>query len=94
MSRGDRRRRRLLEDLLVPALERAVALAEVDAVPVGIEEDLDLDMARAVGQALEDEPVVTERGPGLATRGGQRVAPGAPGRGPCACPCRRRRPTA
>ena len=66
-------RRRLLEDLLVAALERAVALAEVDAVPVGIEQDLDLDVAGALGQPLEDEPVVAEGGQRLASRGGERV---------------------
>ena len=43
----DRGRRRLLEDLLVAALDRAVALAEVDARAVAIEQDLDLDVARA-----------------------------------------------
>ena len=41
-------RRGLLEHLLVAALERAVALAEVDAVAMGIEQDLDLDVARAL----------------------------------------------
>ena len=69
----DRGRRRLLEDLLVPPLERAVPLAEVDAMPVGIEQDLDLDVARAVGQALEDEPVVAEGRQGLTSSGSERV---------------------
>ena len=76
------------------ALERAVALAEVDAVPVAIEQDLDLDVARAFEEPLEDQPVVAERGraPRVARRpagpGGRR------GRGRSACPCRRRRPRA
>ena len=43
----DRRRRCLLEDLLVPPLERAVALAEMHAVAVRVEQHLDLDVARA-----------------------------------------------
>ena len=60
--RADRGRRRLLEDLLVTALDRAVALAEVDAGPMTIEQDLDLDMARALDEPLQDEPVVAERG--------------------------------
>src|ERR671910_743694 len=38
--------RRLLHDLLMAALDRAVALEQVDAVALGISEDLDLDMAR------------------------------------------------
>ncbi len=56
----DAGRRRLLEHLLVPPLDRAVALAEMDAVPLRIEEDLDLDVAAAFDQPLEDEPVVAE----------------------------------
>ena len=39
-------RGRLLDDLLVAALDRAVALAEVDDVAVAVGEDLDLDVAR------------------------------------------------
>ena len=58
----DGRRWRLLEDLLVTSLERAVALAEVDALAVGIEQDLDLHVARPLEVALEDEPIVAERG--------------------------------
>ena len=73
----DGRRRRLLEDLLVAALDRAVALAEVDAVAVRIEQDLDLDVATALDEALEDEPVVTEGGRRLAPGGGERVGQAA-----------------
>jgi len=58
--RIDRRRGRLLEDLLMAALDRAVTLAEVDAGAVAVEQELDLDMARAVEVSLEDEPIVTE----------------------------------
>src|SRR6185503_11440649 len=53
--------RRLLEHLLVAALDRAVALAEVNAVPVPIEEDLDLDVTRALDEPLQDQPLVAER---------------------------------
>ena len=42
----DDRRRGLLDQLLVAALDRALALAEVDQVPVVVAEDLDLDVAR------------------------------------------------
>ena len=40
----DRRRRRLLDQLLVAALDRAVALAEVDHVAVLVGQHLDLDV--------------------------------------------------
>ena len=76
------------------ALDRAVALAEVDARAVAIEQDLDLDVARAVDEALEDEPVVAEGGGRLAPGRGDRVGERLGARGPCACPCRRRRPPA
>ena len=59
--RPDGGRRRLLEDLLVAALDRAVALAEVDARSVRVEQDLDLDVATAFDEPFEDEPVVPER---------------------------------
>src|SRR2546421_177409 len=39
----DRRRRRLLDELLVAPLDRAVALDEADHVSMGVGEDLDLD---------------------------------------------------
>ena len=64
----DRRRRRLLEHLLVAPLERAVALAEVDAVAVGVEQDLDLDVARTLEEALEDQSLVAEGRLRLASR--------------------------
>ena len=65
----DGRRRALLDHLLVPALGRAVALAERPhrAVPVG--EDLDFDVPRALDRAFEDEALVAEgrsRGPSCA----------------------------
>jgi hypothetical protein len=69
----DAGRRRLLEHLLVASLDRAVALAEMDAVPVAIEEDLDLDVAAALDESLQDQPVVAE-GPGrLAASGRERI---------------------
>ena len=49
----DRGRRRLLDQLLVAALQRAVALAEVDHVAVRVGEHLDLDVARVGQVALE-----------------------------------------
>ena len=87
----DGRRRRLLEHLLVAPLDRAVALAEMDAAPVAVEEDLDLDVARALDEPLEDQPLVAERA--RAPRGGRRRAGRAArrARGRSACPCHRRR---
>ena len=57
---------RALDDLLVAALHRAVALEEMDdgAVPVG--EDLHLDVAGALDQLLEIDLVPAEGGLGLA----------------------------
>ncbi len=43
--RVHRRRRRLLEQLLVAPLDRALALTEVDGAPVRIGHNLDLDVA-------------------------------------------------
>jgi hypothetical protein len=47
------RGRRLLDQLLVAPLDRAVALPQVDHVTVGIGEDLDLDVAWVLEVALE-----------------------------------------
>ena len=43
-------RGRFLDELLMPALERAVAVPAVDDVAVGIGQDLDLDVAGAVDE--------------------------------------------
>ena len=64
---------RLLEHLLVPALHRAVALAEGDDVPVRVGEELDLDVARALEVALAVERPVPERARGLALGRGERL---------------------
>src|SRR4051794_6425179 len=56
----DERRGRLLDQLLVAALDGAVALAEVDDVPVAVGEDLDLDVARVGEVALEVDRGVGE----------------------------------
>src|SRR4029079_16601493 len=71
--RADGRRRRLLEDLLVAALDRAVAFAEVDPVSVAVAQHLELDVARTLDQPLQDEPVVAERRERLASRGREAV---------------------
>ncbi|MGY2936650.1 hypothetical protein ACVWZ6_006252 [Bradyrhizobium sp. GM6.1] len=61
----EQRRRRFLDDLLVAALDRAFALAEIDHVAVLVAEQLDLDMAGIYDKLLDEDPVVTERGLGL-----------------------------
>ena len=57
----EQRRRRLLDELLVAALDRAVALAEVDDVALGIAQDLELDVARVLDEFLDVNPAVAER---------------------------------
>jgi hypothetical protein len=58
--RVDRRRRCLLEHLLMPPLHRAIALAQMDASPVRVGEHLDLDVAGADHALLEDQLTGTE----------------------------------
>ena len=65
--RVDRRRRRLLEHLLVSALHRTVALAERDDVAARAEQ-LDLDVARTLDVVLAEHAVVAERRLRLAAR--------------------------
>jgi hypothetical protein len=62
------RRRRLLDDLLVPALHRAIALEQVHRVAVRVGEDLDLDVSRCYQVFLDQHAVVTKCGGGLAPR--------------------------
>ncbi len=64
-----RRRGRFLDQLLVPALDRAVALAEVQDLAVLVGQDLHLDVARVLDELLEIHGAVAERGFGLRARG-------------------------
>ncbi len=59
--RVEQRRRCLLDDLLVPPLQAALPLPEVQAVTVGIGEHLDLDVPRRGDEPLDEQPVVAER---------------------------------
>ena len=70
---GDRDRRRLFEQLLMPALDRALALAQVHDVAVVIAEHLELDVARRVEVLLDVDVADAERRFGLALRGLERV---------------------
>ena len=55
----------LLDDLLVAALERALALAEMDRVAMGVGDHLDLEVAGPREEALDEHAVVAEAGLGL-----------------------------
>ena len=63
LAASQRRRRRLLEQLLVAPLHRALALAEAHHAAATVGEDLRLDVARPLDRALEVDPVVAERRP-------------------------------
>src|SRR5438552_14427500 len=56
----DRRRGRFLDDLLVAALQRALALEEVHGAAPAIAQDLHLDVARAVQATLEIHARISE----------------------------------
>ena len=71
--RGHRRRRRLLDELLVTALDRAVAVTEVQEVTVRVGEHLHLEMARRREIPLDEQRAVTEGALGQAARGGERA---------------------
>ena len=68
----DDRRRRLLDDLLMAPLERALALAERDDVAVRVADHLHLDVPRTRQEALEEHAVVAEPGGRLTPRRGHR----------------------
>ncbi len=65
-------RRSLLDHLLVPALQRAVALEQVHDVAVVVGEHLHLDVARPGHPGFQQHPVVAERRLRLATAGSER----------------------
>ena len=92
----ERGRRRLLDQLLVPPLDRALALAERQhsALPVG--QHLDLDVPRRDDRLLEVEPGLAERGLRLGGGGLERALElvGVADRAACPSPRRPRRPSA
>ena len=69
---GEGGARRLLDHLLVAALEGALALPQVDDMAMGVGEDLHLEVAGRGDPALEEEGVVAEGPGGLAPRGLER----------------------
>ena len=66
-------RRRDLDDLLVAALDRAVALEEVHGVRLVVGQHLHLDVAGALDGLLDEDGGVAERALGLAHRGLERL---------------------
>ena len=60
---------RFLDELLMPALDRALALPEVDEVAVGVAEHLDLDVPRLFHEFFDEDPVVAEGCLGLGAAG-------------------------
>ena len=89
---GHHRGRRLLDDLLVPALDAALPLEQRHRVPVGVGQHLDLDVAGVGHVALEEDGAVAEGGLGLAAALDHRLGAARPGRPPPACPAHLRRP--
>ena len=88
----DRGRGRLLDELLVAPLDRAVALAEVDHVAVRVGEHLHLDVPRILEVALDVDAAVGEVLLALALgrlEGTLRLVRRARR---ASCPCRRRPP--
>ena len=63
----------LFDDLLVTALQRAVALEQGDDVLVIVGEDLHLDVPAALHIALDEHGAVAERAGGFPLRGGNRL---------------------
>ena len=58
----EQRRRRFLDHLLVAALDRTFALAEIDDIAVLVAEHLDFDMTRIDDELLDEDAIVAERG--------------------------------
>ncbi len=61
-------RRRDLDDLLMPALDRAVAFVKVNEVAVPVAQELHLDVLGLADELLDEDVGHAEGGPGLAPR--------------------------
>ena len=88
-GRVERGRGAFLPDLLMAALQRTIALAEVNRLAPAVAEHLDFDMARLVQIFFEIDRIVAERRLGLGLGGGDRAA--ASRRRPARPSCRARR---
>ena len=73
LARIEQRCGRFLDDLLVAALHRAVALAQIDRVAVLVGQHLELDMARVFQEFFHVHHGVIERGLRLGLRHGHRI---------------------
>ena len=62
----EQRRRRFFDDLLVATLQRTFAFTQVNDRAVAISQNLHLDVAGLLDEALEKERVIAERGTGHA----------------------------
>ena len=79
-----------LDDLLVPPLDRAVALEQVDEVAVPVAEELHLDVPCALDELFEEHVRHAERRAGLAAGLVERRARVVGATAPAACRGRRR----
>ena len=73
----ERRRRRLLDELLEAPLYGALALSQMDVRAVTIGQHLHFDVARALDVALDVDPAILEAALGLAARRLELARPGA-----------------
>ena len=87
--RRQRGRGRLLDQLLVAPLDRALALAEREHAASAVAEHLDLDVARGRDRLLDVEAAVAEGGERLGGRRLERALESLRRRRRGACPCRR-----
>ncbi len=87
----EQRARRFLDDLLIAALDRAFALAEINDVAVLVAENLDFDVARIGDEFLDEDAVVAETRFRFGAGAGKTLRHFVAADGRCACPCRRRR---
>ncbi len=90
--RSDRRRRRLLDELLVATLDGALPLAQVDDVAVLVRQHLNFDVARHLDHFFDVHVGVAERGLRLGASHLERAAKFVARRTRRACPCRHHRP--
>ena len=89
-GRVEVRRRGDLDDLLMPALHRAIALEQMDEVAVLVAEQLHFDVPGAADELFEEHVGDAERGAGLAPGLLQGVVELVGACGPRACRGRRR----
>ena len=87
----EQRRRRFLDHLLIAALDRAFALAEIDHVAVLVAQHLDFDVAGIDDEFLDEDAVVAERRFGFGLGQARSLRRLRRSNARSACPCRRRR---